>query len=95
MTVILLRVRQGVDATKLAEALAQVGIETLNVGCEVKGGDCEIVAVSPGIHPDMLPEGFSFGNGATVSGDIAWIVVDPAERDHAVSVMDRLTELVG
>ena len=58
-------------------------------------GPSDIVVADPSISLDTFPEGFSFGNGVTVSGDIVWIVIDPALKDKILSRLDDIRKLLG
>jgi len=58
-------------------------------------GPSDIVVADPSISLDTFPEGFSFGNGVTVSGGIVWIVIDPALKDKILSRLDDIRKLLG
>ena len=80
MTVYVFKLGKPIDADKLAELLVNMGVKPSEGGCEVRGPEAKIIAVSDA-NLDMFPEGFSFGNGVTVMGNIAWVVVTgPSEE---------------
>jgi hypothetical protein len=55
----------------------------------------EIIIQHPNIRLENIPEDFSFGNGVTVCGDTAWIVVDPSVKKDVDAVIDKIKEFLG
>jgi len=70
-----------IDAGELYNLLKAMMVNPAEMGCEVNGPGTKIIAASPDINLDMFPEGFSFGNGVSVMGDIAWVVVTGPDEE--------------
>jgi hypothetical protein len=57
--------------------------------------DSEIIIYHPNIRLEDIPEDFSFGNGVTVCGDVAWVVVDPSVKPNVEAVITNIKEFLG
>jgi hypothetical protein len=57
--------------------------------------DSEVIIYHDKLKFEDIPEDFSFGNGVTVCGDTAWIVVDPSVKKDVDAVIDKIKEFLG
>jgi|YelNatPaOPRAMG01_1025707.scaffolds.fasta_scaffold229437_2 hypothetical protein len=62
---------------------------------EADYADSEIIIYHPNIRLEDIPEDFSFGNGVSVLGDVAWFVVDPNVKKNVDAVIDKIREFLG
>jgi hypothetical protein len=57
--------------------------------------DSEVIIYHDKLKYEDIPEDFSFGNGVTVCGDVAWIVIDPSVKPSVEAVISKIKEFLG